>query len=49
MRTESEKLYIYIYKYISIYILNHFAVHLKLIQHCKSTLVKYKIKIKLKK
>ena len=45
MGTESEKLYIYIY---TLFFLNHFAVHLKLIQHCKSTLVKYKIKINLK-
>ena len=29
--------------------LNHSAVHLKLIQHCKSTILQYKIKIKLKK
>ena len=29
--------------------LNHFAVHLKLTQHCKSTILQYKIKIKLKK
>ena len=25
---------------------NHFAVHLKLTQHCKSTTVQYKIKLK---
>ena len=24
---------------------NHFAVHLKLMQHCKSTAVQYKIKL----
>ena len=29
--------------------LNHFAVHLKLSQHCKSAILQYKIKIKLKK
>ena len=28
--------------------LNHFAVHLKLTQYCKSTILQYKIKIKLK-
>ena len=27
---------------------NHFAVHLKLTQHCKSTILQYKIKIKRK-
>ena len=33
-------IYIYIYIYIHIYIkLNHFAVHLKLTQHCKSTIL----------
>ena len=32
-------LYIYIY-------MNHFAVYLKLTQHCKSTVLQYKIKIK---
>jgi len=35
-----------IYIYIYIYKVNHFVVHLKLTQHCKSTLLKYKIKIK---
>ena len=29
--------------------LNHFAVHWKLTQYCKSALLQYKIKIKLKK
>ena len=29
--------------------LNHFAVHLKLKQHCKSTILQYKIKLKKKK
>ena len=33
--------YIYIYIYIYIY-LNHFTVHLKLIQHCKLTIVQLK-------
>ena len=32
---------IYIYIYIYIY-LNHFAVHLKLTQYCKSTIVQLK-------
>ena len=37
-------IYIYIHIYIHIYVyiyiqLNHFAVHLKLTQHCKSTLI----------
>ena len=27
---------------------NHFAVHLKLTQHCKSIILQYKIKIKKK-
>ena len=31
-------IYIYIYIYTHIYKPNHFAVHLKLIQHCKSTI-----------
>ena len=36
-------IYTYIYIYIYIYIkLNHFAVHLKLTQHCKSTILQYK-------
>jgi len=26
--------------------MNHFAVHLKLTQHCKSTILQYKIKLK---
>ena len=29
--------------------MNHFVVHLKLTQHCKSTILQYKIKIKFKK
>ena len=36
---ESEKEWIYVYVQ-----LNHFAVHLKLTQHCKSTILQYKIK-----
>ena len=28
--------------------MNHFAGHLKLTQHCKSTMLQFKIKIKLK-
>ena len=36
-------LYIYIYAYIK---LNHIAVHLKLLQHCKSTIPKKKKKKK---
>ena len=36
--------------YICVYIyMNHFAVHWKLTQYCKSALLQYKIKIKLKK
>ena len=32
-----------IYRYIHIYVyLNHFAVHLKLTQHCKSTILQFK-------
>ena len=38
-----EKEWIYVYVY-----LNHFAVYLKLTQHCKSTILQYKLKIKLK-
>ena len=38
---ESEKGWIYVYAQ-----LNHFAVHLKLTQHCKSTIFQYKIKTK---
>ena len=34
-------------KNISTCIMNHFAVHLKLMQHFKSTMLQYKIKIKL--
>ena len=44
MGKDSEKEWIYVYMYN-----NHFAVHLKLLQHCKSTILQYKIKIKLKK
>ena len=44
MRKESEKEYIYVYVKLS-----HFAVCLKLTQHCKSTVLQYKITIKLKK
>ena len=40
MGKEPEKGWIYVY-------LNHLAVHLKLTQHCKSTILQYKIKIKL--
>lgn len=29
--------------------MNHFAIHWKLIQHCKSTILQYTIKIKFKK
>ena len=43
MGKESEKEWIYAYVK-----LNQFAVHLKLTQHCKSTLLQNKIKIKLK-
>ena len=42
MGKESKKKWIYVYVK-----LNHFAVHLKLTQHC--TILQYKIKIKLKK
>ena len=38
MGKEPEKEYIYIC------ITNHFAVHLKLTQHCKSAMLQYKIK-----
>ena len=39
-------MYIYIYIYICLYKrLNHFTVHLKLTQHCKSTMLQYKIKV----
>ena len=41
MGKESEKEWIYVY--VS---LNHFAVHLRLTQHCKSTILHYKIKTK---
>ena len=37
---------VYVYIYIYIYIrLNHFTVHLELTQHCKSTMLQYKIKV----
>ena len=39
MGKESAKEYIYIYIK-----LNHFAVHVKVTQHCKSTILQYKIK-----
>ena len=39
MGKESEKGWIYVYIK-----LNHFAIHLKLTQHCKSTILQYKIK-----
>ena len=39
MGKESEKEWIHVYVE-----LNHFAVHLKLTQHCKSTILQYKIK-----
>ena len=43
MGKESEK------EYISVYAeLNHFAVHLKLIQHCQSTILQYKVKMEFK-
>ena len=42
MGKESNKEYIYIYVYAK---QNHFAVHLKLIQYCKSNILQYKIKI----
>ena len=41
MGKESEKEWIHVDVY-----LNHFAIHLKLTQHCKSTRIQYKIKIK---
>ena len=44
MGNESEKEWIHIHVW-----LDHFAVHLKLTQHRKSTILQYKIKIKLKK
>ena len=43
MVKESEKEWIYVYVY-----LNHFAVHLKLTQECKSTIFQCETKIKLK-
>ena len=43
MEKESEKDRIYVYVY-----LNHFAVYLKLTQHCKSTMIQYKIKTEFK-
>ena len=44
MGKESEKEWIYVYVKV-----NHFAVYLKLTQHCKSTILQCKKKIKLKK
>ena len=41
MGKESDKEWIYVY-------LNHFVVHLKITQHCKSTIPRYKIKKKSK-
>ena len=41
MGKESEKEWMYVYVQ-----LNYFAVHLKLTQHCKSTILQYKIKIR---
>ena len=43
MEKESEEDWIYVYVY-----LNHFAAYLKLTQHCKSTMLQYKIKIEFK-
>ena len=40
--------YVYVYIYVYIYMykrLNHLTVHLKLTQHCKSTMLQYKIKV----
>ena len=48
--SENEWRYIYIYiiyTYICIK-MNHFPIHLKLTQHDKSTILQYKINIKLK-
>ena len=42
MGKESEKEWIYVYVQ-----LNHFPVYLKQTQHCESTILQYKIKIKL--
>ena len=43
-------IYIYIYIYLYVYLIyvymNHFAVHLKLTQHCKSTIIQLKKKFK---
>ena len=37
--------YIYVYVYMCIYMyMNHFAVHHKLTQHCKSTILQFKKK-----
>ena len=41
MEKEAKEKQIYVYAQLI-----HFAVHLKLTQHCKSTLLQYKIKIK---
>ena len=43
MGKESKEEWIYVYVKLI-----HFAVHLKLTQHCKSTILQYKIKIKKK-
>ena len=43
---ETFALYFAVYIYVK---LNHFAVHLKPTQHCKSTIPPYKIKVKFKK
>ena len=45
MEKKSGKEYIYIYIYMQVHIytqLNHFAVRLKLTQHCKSTILQLK-------
>ena len=43
MGKELEKEYMYIFIYIYMY-LNHFAVHLKLTQHCKLAILQLKKK-----
>ena len=35
-----------VYTHVHVHTLYHFVVHLKLIQHCKSTIIQYKVKIK---
>ena len=45
MENNLKKMYIYIYIYAHTHIcikLNHFAVHLKLTQHCKPTILQLK-------